>query len=73
MANEELIKMNNNEWSRYMLESLYLLWFQAFCATLPIYTAHAPVMIDFARRLLLYITHRIKPMRDLEIIYRRLF
>jgi pentatricopeptide repeat protein len=30
-------------------------------------------MLDFARRLLNYIINRVKPMRDLELIYRRLF
>jgi hypothetical protein len=27
IRNEELIKMHDNEWARYMLELLYLLWF----------------------------------------------
>lgn len=73
IRNEELIKMHDNEWARYMLEVLYLLWFHVFCSTLPIYGAHAPNLIDFARRLLNHIRQRIKPMRDIEFIYRRLF
>jgi hypothetical protein len=27
VANEELLKMNNSEWSQQMMESLYLVWF----------------------------------------------
>jgi len=73
IRNEELVKMHDNEWARYMLEVLYLLWFHVFCSTLPIYGAHAPNLIDFARRLLNHIRQRIKPMRDIEFIYRRLF
>jgi pentatricopeptide repeat protein len=65
--------MHDSEWARYMLEVLYLLWFQVFCSTLPIYSSHAPSLIDFARKILSHIRHRIKPMRDIEFIYRRLF
>lgn len=27
IKNEDLIKMHDNEWARYMTESLYMLWF----------------------------------------------
>ena len=73
IKNEDLIKMHDNEWARYMTESLYLLWFQTFCSTMPIYSAHAQGLIDFARRLLTHIRSKLKPMRDIEFIYRRLF
>lgn len=73
VKNEDLVKMNDSEWARYMLESLYLLWFQSFCATLPIYSGHSQGLIDFARKLLNHITAKLKPMRELETIYRRLF
>lgn len=73
IRNEELIKMHDNEWARYMLEILHLLWFQVFCSTLPIYGAHVPTLIDFARKLLSHMRSKIKPMRDIEFIYRRLF
>lgn len=65
--------MHDNEWARYNLEVLYLLWFQIFCTTLPIYVVHSSSLIDFARKLLSYVRSKIKPMRDIEYIYRRLF
>ena len=43
--------MHDAEWARYMLEILYLLWFQVFSSTLPIYITHTPRMIDFAKKL----------------------
>ena len=73
IRNEELIKMHDNEWARYLLEVIYLLWFQIFCSTLPLYGSHAPNLIDFARKLLNYVRGKAKPMRDIEFIYRRLF
>lgn len=69
----ELQKMHDNEYARYMLETIYLLWFQIFCTALPIYGGHAPALIDFARRLLSQLRSKLKPMRDIEIMYRRLF
>jgi hypothetical protein len=65
--------MHDNEFARYMLEILHLLWFQIFCTTLPIYGSHSAQLIDFARKVLNYLRSKIKPMRDIEIIYRRLF
>lgn len=65
--------MHDNEYARYMLETIYLLWFQIFCTALPIYGGHAPQLIDFARRLLSQLRSKLKPMRDIEIMYRRLF
>ena len=65
--------MHDNEWARYNMEVIYLLWFQIFCTTLPIYGSHAPNLIDFARRKLDYVRKKLNPMRDIEIIYRRLF
>ena len=73
IRNEDLLKMHDNEWARYLLEVLYLLWFQIFCSTLPLYGSHAPKLIDFARKLLSYVRSKTKPMRDIEYIYRRLF
>ena len=73
MTNEDLMKMHDNEWARYMIEVIYLLWFQVFCTTLPIYGAHTPRLIEFARALLGHIRQKLKPMRDIELIYRWLF
>jgi hypothetical protein len=73
IKNEELIKMHDGEWARYQLEVLYLLWFQIFCSQTPLYGSHAPKLIDFARKLLAYVRSKVKPMRDIEFIYRRLF
>jgi len=65
--------MHDNEWARYMIETIYLLWYQVFCTTLPIYSSHSPHLIDFGRRLLNYTKSKLKPMRDIELIYRWLF
>ena len=73
IKNEELMQMHNNEWARYMSEILYVLWFQVFGSALPIYVVHASTMVEFARKLLNHTRNRIKPMRDIEYIYRRLF
>jgi len=56
-----------------MAEVIYCLWFQVFSATLPMYKAHAPEMIFFARKLLQHIQKSLGPLREVEIIYRRLF
>lgn len=71
--NEQLQKMHDNEWARYMLELIYLLWFQVFCTTLPIYVSYSSSLIEFAKKLLNHVRIKIKPMRDIEFIYRRLF
>jgi len=73
ISNVELTKMHDDEFARYMVEVLFLLWFQVFCTTLPIYGSYAPQLIEFARRLLNHVKNKIKPMRDVEFIYRRLF
>ena len=73
ISNEELIKMHNSEFARYQLEIIYLLWFQVFCSTLPIYSSHATGLIEFSKNILNHIRSKIKPMRDIEFIYRRLF
>lgn len=65
--------MHDNEWARYMCEVIVLLWFQIFCSTLPIYGSNSSNLIDFARRMLNYFKNRLKPMRDIEFVYRRLF
>jgi len=65
--------MHDNEWARYNMEVLYLLWFQIFCSVLPIYGSNAPNLIEFAKRKLDYVRKKLSPMRDIEIIYRRLF
>jgi len=71
--NEQLGKMHDSEWARYLAEIIYILWFQIFCTTLPMYPAHAKELINFAKRLLSYLAKKLHPMRDIEIIYRRLF
>lgn len=65
--------MNEADWSKYMAEVIYCMWFHVFGATLPMYQAHAPDLIFFARKLLQYITRKLHPMREVEIIYRRMF
>ena len=71
--NEQLQKMHDNEWARYMLELIYLLWFQVFCTALPIYISYSSNLIEFAKKMLNHVRIKVKPMRDIEFIYRRLF
>lgn len=65
--------MNDTEWARYLAEMIYVLWFQTFCTALPMYNAHAKELVYFAKKLLEYINRKLPPMREVEIIYRRLF
>lgn len=71
--NDQLSKMNESEWARYLAEIVYILWFQIFTTTLPMYPAHAKELVIFCQRLLAYIGKKLYPMRDIEVIYRRLF
>lgn len=52
VTNEQIQKMNELEWSKYMAEVIYCMWFHTFAATLPMYQPHAPELIFFARKLL---------------------
>ena len=65
--------MNDSEWSRYLCEIIYLLWFEIFATTLPMYNSYAKELIFFAKKLLDHINKKLAPMRDIEIIYRKLF
>ena len=65
--------MNEADWARYMAEVIYCMWFHVFGSTLPMYATHAPELISFARKLLQYITKKLHPMQEVEIVYRRMF
>lgn len=71
--NEAIAKMNDEEWARYLAEVVYILWFQIFTTTLPMYPQHAKELISFCKRLLSHLSRKLKPMKDIEIVYRRLF
>lgn len=71
---ETLIKMNDEDWASYLAEVIYILWFQIFTTTLPMYMSHSKELVSFCRGLLLYVRgKKLKKMRDAEIVYRRLF
>jgi len=65
--------MHDSEWARYLNEIIYVLWYQIFCTTLPMYSLHAKDLMYFAKKLLEHIQKKLKPIREIEIIYRRLF
>lgn len=65
--------MNDTEWARYLAEMIYVLWFQIFCTSLPMYYNHSKDLIFFSKKLLENINRKLTPMRDVEMIYRRLF
>lgn len=43
------------------------------CGVVPNYRQHAPELISFTRKLLATVMHKLNPMRETEILYRRLF
>ena len=71
--NDQLSKMHDSEWARYLAEILYILWFQIFSTTLPMYPNHSKDLVAFCKKMLSYVNRKLHPMRDIEIIYRRLF
>jgi hypothetical protein len=71
--NEQLSKMHDSEWARYLAEIIYILWFQIFTTTLPMYPQYSRELIGFCKSMLAHINRKLHPMRDIEIIYRRLF
>lgn len=73
ISNEQLARMNEAEWARYLAEIVYILWFQLFTTTLPMYGAHSRELVRFCQRLLAHVTRKLYPMRDIEVVYRRLF
>jgi hypothetical protein len=73
MSNEAIQKMHEADWAKYMAECIYCLWFQVFAATLPMYESHSFEMISFARKLLAFINNKLKPLREVEVVYRRMF
>ena len=71
--NDQLSKMHDSEWARYLAEILYILWFQIFSTALPMYQTHSKKLVLFCKKLLAHLGKKLQPMRDIEIIYRRLF
>ena len=65
--------MHDTEWARYLAEIVYILWYQIFTTTLPMYQSHAKDLVLFSKRLLSHVARKLHPMRDIEVIYRRLF
>jgi hypothetical protein len=69
-----LSKMNDEDWASYLAEVVYILWFQIFSTTMPMYMNYAKDLVGFCRSLLLHVRgKKLKKMRDAEIVYRRLF
>ena len=73
VGKQRISKMNEVEWSKFMAESIYCMWFHIFSATLPYYKQYAPELVFFARKLLQYIMRKLEPLREVEIVYRRMF
>ena len=65
--------MHDLEWARYMCESVYCLWVQVMCGVIQHYREFQPELVNFARRLLSYVSAKLQPMRETEILYRRMF
>lgn len=73
VTNEMIMNMHDLDWARYMCESVYCLWIQVLCGVIPNYKQHAAELISFTRKLLAAVQHKLNPMRETEIMYRRLF
>jgi len=65
--------MHDGEWARYNAEIIYCLWFQVLGAAMPRYRQYSSKILSFAVDLLKIISKRLSPMKEAEIIYRRLF
>lgn len=73
MLNEDIFRMHDENWAKYMAEVVYCMWFHVFGATLPVYKNHSSELISFARELLRFVSKKYGPMQEIEIVYRRLF
>ena len=73
ISNEILQKMHETEFSRYLAEVVYVIWFHIFSTSVPMYKNNTREMMSFGRNLFEYIRRKLKPMRDIEVIYRKLF
>ena len=67
------MQMHDQDWARYMCETVYCVWIQVLCGVLPSYKEHSNELIVFTRKLISAISHKLAPMRETEIMYRRLF
>ena len=73
LSKDQIKAMNEADWSRHMAEVIYSMWFHVFAATLPMYATHASELIFFGRKLLQYVTKKLHPLQEVEIVYRRMF
>jgi hypothetical protein len=73
VTNETIVNMHDLDWARYLCESIYCLWFQVLCGVIKSYAKYSGELIKFSRNLLKAIQPKLAPMRETEIIYRRLF
>ena len=44
--------MNNNDWVKHLLESIYNVWFTLFSSSLPLYNSYAAELIKYSKVLL---------------------
>lgn len=73
LSKQQIKAMNEADWAKYMAEVVYTMWFHVFAVTLPLYGQHASELIGFARKLLQYISMKLTPLREVEVVYRRMF
>jgi hypothetical protein len=72
-TNDHIVKMHDAEWARYNSEVIYCLWFQVLGAAMPKYAPYSSKMVSFAVDLLKIVQRKLLPLREAEVIYRRLF
>ena len=71
--NKEITKMNDSKWARFLLESVYVLWFYVMSVSLPKYDAEASKIFKFSQSVLTFVKLRLKSLKEIEFVYKKLF
>lgn len=71
--NKEITKMNDAKWSKYLLESVYVLWFYVMSITLPKYEGESHKIMKFAKTVLAFLKIKFKSIKEVEFVYKKLF
>lgn len=51
VTNQMIMNMHDQDWAKYMCETVYVLWLQVFCGVLPAYGKYTGELVLFARKL----------------------
>lgn len=74
VSNEQVQQMHDTDWAKYLAELVYCIWLQTFCLVIPTYDQqYRAELIKFARKMFTNVQKRLEPMREAEMMYRKLF